>query len=84
MKSVYVINGFLESGKSEFISYTIAQPYFQSRETTLLIVCEEGEVGYDEKVLKRTRTVVEYIEDREDFTPANLMELEKKYQNMRS
>lgn len=79
MKSVYVINGFLESGKSEFISYTIAQPYFQSRETTLLIVCEEGEVEYDEKVLKKTRTVVEYIEDREDFTPANLMELEKKY-----
>ena len=53
MKPVYVINGFLESGKSEFISYTIAQPYFQSRETTLLIVCEEGEVEYEEKVLKK-------------------------------
>ena len=79
MKPVYVINGFLESGKSEFISYTIAQPYFQSRETTLLIVCEEGEVEYDEKVLKRSRTVCEFIDDREDFTPGKLIELEKKY-----
>lgn len=79
MKPVYVINGFLESGKSEFISYTIAQPYFQSRETTLLIVCEEGEVEYDTKVLKKTRTVCEFIEEQEDFTPDKLLALEKKH-----
>lgn len=79
MKPVYVINGFLESGKSEFISYTIAQPYFQSRETTLLIVCEEGEVEYDAKVLKKSRTVCEFIEEQEDFTPDKLLALEKKH-----
>lgn len=79
MKPVYMINGFLESGKSEFISYTISQPYFKSRETTLLIVCEEGEVEYEEEMLRKTRTVCEYIEDREDFTPQKLMALEKKY-----
>lgn len=79
MKPVYVINGFLESGKSEFINYTISQPYFQSKETTLLIVCEEGEVEYEEKALKKARTVCEYIEDQEDFTPEKLLALEKKY-----
>ncbi len=79
MKPVYVINGFLESGKSEFISYTIAQPYFQSRETTLLIICEEGEVEYEEKALKKSRTVCEYIEEKEDFTPDRLLALEKKH-----
>lgn len=79
MKPVYVINGFLESGKSEFISYTISQPYFQSRETTLLIVCEEGEVEYEQADLKKARTVCEFIEDREDFTPERLIALEKKY-----
>ena len=42
MKPVYVINGFLESGKTEFISFTLAQPYFQIKGKTLLIVCEEG------------------------------------------
>ena len=79
MKPIYVINGFLDSGKSEFINYTIAQPYFQSQETTLLILCEEGEVEYDEKVLQRSRTVCEFIEEREDFTPTKLIELEKKH-----
>lgn len=79
MKPVYVINGFLESGKSEFISYTIAQPYFQADETTLLIVCEEGEIEYDEKVLKKAKTVCEFIEEKEDFTPEKLLALEKKY-----
>ena len=28
MIPVYMINGFLDSGKTEFIQYTIAQPYF--------------------------------------------------------
>ncbi len=79
MKPVYVLNGFLESGKSEFISYTISQPYFQSKETTLLIVCEEGEIEYEAAMLKKARTVCEYIEEQEDFTPEKLLALEKKH-----
>ena len=79
MIPVYFINGFLESGKTEFIKYTIAQPYFQSRKTTLLIVCEEGELEYEETLLKKTRTVMEVIDDEENFTIENLLELEKKY-----
>ena len=79
MIPVFMINGFLESGKSEFISYTIGQPYFATRGRTLLIVCEEGEVEYDAKLLKKSRTDMVLIEDKEDFSIANLMELEKKY-----
>lgn len=79
MKPVYIINGFLESGKSEFITYTLEQPYFQVRGKTLLLLCEEGEVEYEEELLKKSRTVVEVIEDEEEFTPANLIELEKKH-----
>lgn len=79
MKPVYIINGFLESGKTEFISYTISQPYFQIRGKTLLIVCEEGEVEYDESLLKRSHTILEVIDEEEDFTPDNLLALEKKY-----
>ena len=41
---VYMINGFLESGKSSFYIYTIGQPYFQTEGKTLLILCEDGEV----------------------------------------
>lgn len=79
MKPVYMINGFLESGKTEFITYTLAQPYFQVRGKTLLILCEEGENEYDPMLLKQSRTVLEVIDEEEDFVPNKLIELEKKY-----
>ena len=79
MKPVYVINGFLESGKTEFITYTLAQPYFQVRGKTLLLLCEEGEIEYDEELLKKSRTVVEIIDEEEDFNSSHLIELEKKH-----
>ncbi len=77
MKPVYVINGFLESGKTEFICFTLAQQYFQVRGKTLLILCEEGEIEYDPVILKKTRTEIELIEKEEDFNPAHLTDLEK-------
>ena len=76
MKPVYVINGFLDSGKTDFFSYTIAQPYFRTNGTTLLIVCEEGESEYDEELLESANTRLEFIEDEEAFTPATLMSLD--------
>ncbi len=79
MKPVYVINGFLESGKTEFITYTLAQPYFQIRGKTLLLLCEEGEIEYDAALLKQSRTVLELIGDEADFQPSKLIELEKKH-----
>ncbi len=82
-KPVYVINGFLESGKSSFFAYTLGQPYFQTQGTTLLILCEEGEVEYPENLLRMSRTVVEVIEDEEDFTPARLMSLDSKHKPVR-
>ena len=79
MKSVYVINGFLESGKTEFLLFTIAQPYFQIKGKTLLILCEEGENEYDPALLAKCRTELELIEDQEDFNPSKLAELDKKH-----
>ena len=79
MKPVYIINGFLESGKTEFIAFTLAQPYFQIKGKTMILLCEEGEIEYDEALLKRSRAVVEVIEDEEDFNPTHLTELEKKH-----
>lgn len=83
MVPVYVINGFLDSGKTEFIQYTISQPYFQSRATTLLIVCEEGEVEYDEQLLKQSHTVMEVLEEQDDFSSQTLIKLEKQYRPSR-
>lgn len=79
MKPVYMINGFLESGKTEFITYTLSQPYFRIKGKTLIIACEEGEVEYEADLLKKCNAVVELIEEEEDFNTNNLVELEKKH-----
>lgn len=79
MRSVYMITGFLESGKSEFITYTLEQPYFQIKGKTLLVLCEEGEVEYSEELLKSSNTVVEIIEDEEQFSADYLSDLDKKH-----
>ncbi|MCR4851133.1 MAG: GTPase [Lachnospiraceae bacterium] len=79
MKPVFVINGFLESGKTEFINYTLAQPYFQTKGRTLLIVCEEGEVEYSKELLFKSKTDLVVLEDRDDFTPDKLLSYEKEF-----
>ena len=79
MKNVFVINGFLEAGKTEFIKFTITQPYFQTTNNTLLILCEEGEVEIEEEILRKTHTIVEVIENKEDLNSTTLLNLEKKH-----
>ncbi len=79
MKPVYMINGFLDSGKSEFIKYTLGQPYFQIKGKTILILCEEGEIEYEEELLKKSRTEVVRIEEESDFTRENLAGIDKQY-----
>ena len=79
LKPVYVINGFLDAGKTDFMSYTISQPYFQAEGRTLLIVCEEGENEYDESLLRQTNTVAEYVDSLEALTPQALMEMDSRH-----
>ncbi|MCF0146623.1 MAG: GTPase [Eubacterium sp.] len=77
---VYVITGFLDSGKTSFLKFTTEQDYFRIDETTLLIACEEGEEEYDKKKLEtRYHTVVESIENEEDFNIHTLRALQKKH-----
>ena len=49
---IFLINGQLDSGKTRFISDTIAMGQFAEAKNKLLIVCEEGEEEYSEKLLK--------------------------------
>ena len=76
---IYLITGFLESGKTTFINFTVAQEYFQIDEPTLLITKEEGEVEYDEKELLKYNTVLEVVENQEQFTPDYLKKLKRRY-----
>ncbi|MEF9939489.1 MAG: GTP-binding protein [Clostridium sp.] len=76
---LFLINGFLEAGKTEFMKFTMQQEYFQTEGKTLLIVCEEGESEYEEELLKETHTAVVYVDDFEKMTPEYLEELEILY-----
>ncbi len=76
---LFLINGFLEAGKTAFIRFTMQQDYFRTDGKTLLIVCEEGEEEYDEELLKDTKTAVVYVDDLSKLTPDYLEELEIFY-----
>lgn len=73
---IYLISGFLESGKTSFLNFTLQQDYFCIEGKTLLVLCEEGEEEYDMDALKLTNTVVETIEKEEDLTPERLMAMD--------
>ena len=77
---IYLITGFLESGKTSFLNFTLQQDYFQIDGKTLLILCEEGEEEYDAEALKQHNTDVEIIESEEDLTPERLAAMEILYQ----
>ncbi len=74
---VYIITGFLESGKTKFISEMLADDGFSEGERTLLLCCEEGEEEYDSKLLHRTNTVLEPLDEPEELE--KLVELDEKY-----
>nr|WP_143319593.1 GTP-binding protein [Clostridium sp. HBUAS56010] len=73
---VFLINGFLESGKTQFLQFTMEQDYFKAEGKTLLIVCEEGENEYDPDLLARTKTEMVVIDSLDEMTPDRLLELE--------
>lgn len=75
---IFVINGFLEAGKTQFMKFTMQQEYFQTEGNTLLIVCEEGEEEYDKELLESNHTTVKYIDDISDFTKEKMVEFTKE------
>ncbi len=76
---LFLINGFLEAGKTQFLQFTMEQEYFQTDGKTLLIVCEEGDTEYDQELLRDTRTSVVYVDSLEELTPERMEELELLY-----
>ena len=75
---IYLVTGFLESGKTTFLDFTLQQDYFAIDGKTLLILCEEGEEEYDMDKLKLANTVVEVIEDEEGDETLQPVETEEE------
>lgn len=75
---IFFINGQLDSGKTSFISDTIEMGQFAEAKNKLLIVCEEGEEEYDDKMLEENGVSMVVLE-KDEFTESRLKELDKQY-----
>ena len=73
---VYLIAGFLDAGKTNFIN-GVLQDGFAREDRTLLICCEEGEEEYYPTALSNVFTTK--VEDEDDLTPEFFKKLEKMY-----
>ena len=73
---VYLIAGFLDAGKTNFIN-GVLQDGFAREDRTLLICCEEGEETYYPTALSNVFTTT--VEDFEDLSVEYFKKLEKMY-----
>lgn len=76
---VFLINGFLESGKTTFINETMKEPQFARAGNVLILLCEEGEEEYDEVTLAKRNVSILTIEEFSQLTPAFLKQLDNFY-----
>ena len=73
---VYLIAGFLDGGKTDFIN-GILEDGFAREDKTLLICCEEGELEYEQKALDNVTVVT--VDEETALTCAQCKEWEKQY-----
>ena len=73
---VYLVAGFLDAGKTNFIN-GILEDGFAREDKTLLLCCEEGEEEYEKKALDNVTVVT--VDDEDELTADFCRELEKKY-----
>ena len=76
---VYIITGFLGSGKTKFVTEMLTDEGFSEGERTLLLCCEEGEEEYDEAVLKQTNTTLVTLEDLKDIAGKKLLRMNREH-----
>ncbi|MCR4990546.1 MAG: GTPase [Lachnospiraceae bacterium] len=79
MGTVFFVNGFLEAGKTTFIKELISRESFRISGKTLIILCEEGDLEYEEAELTGTNSVLEVIENEKDFNEENILYLVRKH-----
>lgn len=80
---IYLITGFLESGKTSFIKDTLSDPEFTEGCRTLLIVFEEGMEEYEDSFLQENKIDLVVVEDPEDMNERFFLDLHKQYKPQR-
>jgi len=77
---VYLITGFLDSGKTTLLTDTLNMDYFNDGQRTVLLMCEDGEVEYDAQHLSHRNCRMIPIEDQEQLNTEFLKEIDRRYQ----
>ena len=76
--AVYLFAGFLESGKTSFITETMRDPNFNDGKRKYLIIsCEEGEVEYDPADFSDNVSFASF-DDEQKLTPDRLSAMQKR------
>ena len=76
---VYLVMGFLESGKTTLINSMLEDQGFSDGIRTLIISCEEGMEEYDGDLMNEAHAAYVQLEEKEEFTTRHLIELDEKY-----
>lgn len=77
---VYLVTGFLESGKTKFIQETLQdKKFFGEGDRVLVISFEEGEEELDPSLFASKDVFYELIEDKEEMSPEKFIILQKKH-----
>ncbi len=76
---LYVFTGFLDSGKTRFISDTITKTEFCENEKSLLIITEQGEIEYNQEEIESFNCDIVYVTSEDQWTYEYFMDLEEKY-----
>ncbi len=77
--AVYLITGFLESGKTTLINSMLQDEDFSRDQNTLVICCEEGIEEYDIDVLEKGNTTIVTLDTAEEVTTERMRELNAQY-----
>ncbi len=72
---IFIINGFLDAGKTYFMKYTMQQDYFKTDGKTLLLLCEDGEEAYSDELLAKSNTIRIDVEDIDKINSNYISEL---------
>ncbi len=77
---IYLITGFLDSGKTTLLIDTLGMDYFNDGQRTVLVRCEDGEVEYDPQQLSQRNCRLVPVEEPEQLTHDFLTEIDRRYQ----
>lgn len=75
---VYFFTGFMDSGKTSLVQETLFENEFAEGKG-IIIMCEDGDVEYDEAKLAEINFSLVTIEKEEDFTDEKLAQINEQY-----